>query len=205
MSIWLNPIVWFVEKTLNPLLQSEQKNRHLIDQLKGKRIAFRCTDPELIMVMDITQNGELHLFSDKETPAIDLELSGTRQQWITQATSVNETQLLVTMKGDVQIAAKLHELLQSFDIDWGALFEPYVGSQVSQVTHMLLKGFHKQSVRFLNTLKQSSKEYIQHEGDISVSPNEAEYFYSQVDTLNAKAERLLARANRLINKTSKNK
>lgn len=200
MSIWLNPLVWFVEKTLNPLLQSEQKNRHLIEQLKGKRIVFSCIDPELNLVMDITHDGKAHLFSDPEVTNFDLELSGTKQQWITQAISVNESQLLVNMKGDVQIAAKLHELVQSFDIDWGALLEPYVGNQASQISHMLLKGVHKQSARFLKTLTQSSKEYIQHEADVSVSANEAEYFYSQIDNLNAKAERLLARANRILRK-----
>ncbi len=197
MSIWLNPFIWLIEKTLNPLITSDTHTAYLAKQLANKRIAFICQDPNLILQVDINHQGKLRLFSDTQDQAQDLTLSGSLQQWIKQANAVEQNHLIVDIEGDVQLAAKLHQLMQTFDIDWGALLEPYIGSSFSQLSHLGLKGIHQQTIKFIQNIKRSSTEYLHYESDISVSANEAEYFYTQVDELNQRIDRLSARLQRL--------
>ncbi|MDY7024934.1 MAG: SCP2 sterol-binding domain-containing protein [Pseudomonadota bacterium] len=188
----LNSLLPSIERAINPMLLSDPVNRAHLQTLAGKRLRFLCTEPELSLTIDVNPEG-LHLFSDHSArQQADLTLSGDMAQWRAQL-NAEPNKMAVAIDGDVQLAAKLLQLIEDLHIDWGALLEPKVGRTASQLFQLSAERIQHQGQVFLSSLKRNLSDFLLYESQLTVSQSEAKAFYQDVDSLRQSADRLEAK------------
>lgn len=109
----------------------------------------------------------------------------------------------IQISGDVQVGQKLKQIFDSMQVDWEGHLAHFTGDVVAhQIGRVFRKGknIHKQ---YIDTIKQSSKDYLTYEISCVPSREEIEKFCSEVDDLRLRTERLSAHVNSLMSKHEK--
>jgi ubiquinone biosynthesis accessory factor UbiJ len=104
--------------------------------------------------------------------------------------------------GEVSAAKKFQEFAQSLDIDWQ---EPLAQVLGDPIAHILTKGLQSLTSWVGQThqsTRQDISEYLQEEIKITPPKAEQQIFFSQVDQIRSKADRLAARVKKLERTTS---
>ncbi|WP_339669251.1 SCP2 sterol-binding domain-containing protein [Dasania marina] len=188
-----------LEAAINQALTLDPATQAKLSQLHGHVFQLQLTSPELSFYC-IPGDKELRLCGIYEGDA-DTKLSGSASEFFKLATASDPANALINGKlelhGDSNALITLQKIGQQLELDWEA---PIVNVFGDVAGHMLAnnlrKGFSFAS-QALKSFKRQSEEYIKEESDLLPPRWQVEQFYSEVENLQLRTERLAARINKL--------
>ena len=168
----------------------EHRQKSKWKPLYNKIIKVQCNKPNYQGIFSISNNGiEMH---DNMWDLPHIIIRGSASDFIQYAIHSNpgyQTQLNIS--GPTRLLALLRAYWYESNINGSDLLRPYLGDD----TYFLLKN---EKQRLHEWLQDSSTQTLQAVGDYITKPDslcasreELQLFYQQVDTLHARAERLL--------------
>jgi len=101
--------------------------------------------------------------------------------------------------GDINTAKQFQQLASKLDIDWQEPFAKIFGDFLGHTITTGLSLFGDWAKQVHNSLKQDISEYVQEEARLTPSDSEQQMFFDDVDLVRSRADRLLAKAEILIN------
>lgn len=109
----------------------------------------------------------------------------------------------IQISGDLQVGQKIKQIFDSMQVDWEGHLAHFTGDVVAhQIGRVFRKG-RQIKKDYMDSLKKSSQEYLKHEVNAVVSKEEMDRFYSDVDDLRLRTERLSAHVHSLMTKHEK--
>jgi ubiquinone biosynthesis protein UbiJ len=105
----------------------------------------------------------------------------------------------VTVEGDMTVARHFQSLFERLDIAWEDWLAQYTGQTLASQLASVVRSAKAWTADSVETGRLNLAEYWQEETRELPAKPEAEWFYSDVDTLRADADRLEARLRRLEN------
>lgn len=188
-----------LEFSVNQALKLDPGTANKLADLEGHVFHLHCSAPEVSLYL-IPGNDEVRLcgFFDGEAGTT---LTGSAGEFAKLATSADPANALINgelaLHGDSHALIQLQQIGKQLDIDWEAplaqLFGDVVGHQLGRGLRKGF-GFARQA---LGSLKRQVDEYIVEESDLLAPRWQVERFYSEVDQLSLRAERLEARLHKL--------
>lgn len=103
------------------------------------------------------------------------------------------------IEGDVEFANQLRSIFMQVDIDWEEVASKYVGDSVAYQVGLFVNKFKNYKSRSVDNFRADTSEYLQEESRILPTKVELDRFMTEVDDLDATAQRLEARVQRLMN------
>lgn len=196
-----------LETVINKALQLDPSTLNKLQGLEGHVFLLHCSAPELSLYL-IPGADDVRLcgFYDDEA---DTTLTGTARDFARLATATDPASTLINgeleLHGDSQALIALQKILKQLDIDWEAPLADIFGDVIG---HQLGRGLRR-SVRFgcqaLQGFKRQLDDYIVHESDLLAPRWQAEKFFSDVDLLTMRTERLEAQLHKLQQRCSLNR
>ena len=189
-----------LELAVNQALKLDPATAGKLTSLEDHVFHLHCSAPELSLYL-IPGNGEVRLCGIFEAEA-DTTLTGSASEFAKLATSPDPANALINgeleLHGDSQALIKLQQIGKQLDLDWEAPLAEVFGDVIGhQLGRGLRKGFSFARQAF-GSIKRQVDEYIVEESDLVAPRWEVERFYSDVDQLSLRAERLEARLQKLI-------
>ena len=188
-----------LEFSVNQALKLDPATALKLTSLDNHVFHLHCTSPELSFYL-IPGRGEIRLcgFFDGEA---DTTLTGSANAFAKLATSPDPANALIngelSLHGDSHALIQLQQIGKQLDLDWEAplaqLFGDVVGHQLGRG---LRNGFSFARQAFAS-FKRQVDDYIVEESDLVAPRWQVERFYSEVDQLSLRAERLEARLQKL--------
>ena len=184
-----------LEFSVNQALKLDPGTATKLTDLEDHIFHLHCNAPQLSLYL-IPGNAEIRLCGFWEGDA-DTTLTGSASEFAKLATSPDPANALIngqlSLHGDSHALIELQQIGKQLDIDWEAplaqLFGDVVGHQLGRG---LRKGFSFARQTF-GSLKRQVDDYLVEESDLLAPHWQVERFYSQVDQLSLRAERLEAR------------
>ncbi len=106
----------------------------------------------------------------------------------------------VSFHGNVALAQQMQKIITEIDIDWEEILSQYTGDVLAFQIHQRgaqVAGFFKQG---LQSLMQTSSEYMREEARMTPTEPEFDQFQQQVSALRQDVDRAEARLRRLRNR-----
>ena len=184
-----------LEFSVNQALKLDPGTATKLTDLEDHIFHLHCNAPQLSLYL-IPGNAEIRLCGFWEGDA-DTTLTGSASEFAKLATSPDPANALIngqlSLHGDSHALIELQQIGKQLDIDWEAplaqLFGDVVGHQLGRG---LRKGFSFARQTF-GSLKRQVDDYLVEESGLLAPHWQVERFYSQVDQLSLRAERLEAR------------
>jgi len=184
-----NPLTRMMNASLQKLIQYDDDASHKLKPHAGKKVRIHLEPINLSWVIEIdAQTLSVHDDADVD---VDTTISGKPSALFAMSTSQHITGLdTVTINGDASagqfVADFLKQLRPDWEEAWCDLLGDTVGYQVSQFIH----GAVQMGGKLLQSMQQSSKEFLLEENRELVSLHEMDTFLDQVDDLQADTLRL---------------
>ena len=180
---------------LSPGTQSRLKQLHPLT------IEIYCTQPALKMFVSVEEeDGGIQIDSYRETKAT-VSIEGTWRDFSRVATASDPTAALIN--GDVKISGDTAPLMQlqtivgDLDIDWEApivnAIGPVFGHQLAEV----IRAITRTSGTTHRRMKRQLSEFILEEGRLSPPKPELDSFFTAVDDLVLRTDRIESRLKRI--------
>ena len=103
----------------------------------------------------------------------------------------------ITIKGDIQFAKTLQDLLANFDFDWEQQLAQVTGDTLAHPIANGLQAFHNWASQTTHDFTLDVAEYLREESRILPDASEVNTFMKGVDKMRGDMDRLEARINRL--------
>jgi ubiquinone biosynthesis accessory factor UbiJ len=188
-----------LERALNRLLQLDPDTQAALSGLEGKRISLHLEAPNIALEISV-QEASLKVgpvLTDEADLGVRSNLSGVLSQLPFFRGSHRAPAGKVRIHGDAELAQRLQKLASQFDPDWDKpfvdLFGVIIGVQVAKGAREALKHADFIAKKFAN----DSADYLTEESRDVVSAAELNAFHDDVDALRDRAERVLARFEKL--------
>ena len=179
---------------LSPGTQSRLK------QLYPLTIEIHCTQPALKMFVSVEEDGGISIASYQETKAT-VSIEGAWRDFSRVATASDPAAALIN--GDVKISGDTAPLMQlqtivgDLDIDWEApivnAIGPVFGHQLAEV----IRAITRTSGTTHRRMKRQLSEFILEEGRLSPPKPELDSFFTAVDDLVLRTDRIESRLKRI--------
>lgn len=184
---------------LSPGTATQLQGLHPLD------VAIHCTEPTISIFAFIDAAGMVKLASYRETkPTVAIE--ATWRDFGKLATAADPAAALIN--GDIKISGDTAPLLQvqrvisDLDVDWEAplvdALGPLLGHQIANIVRAIVHGTKSTHRR----VKRQVSEFILEEGRLSPSAGELDAFFSDIDDLVLRADRVESRLTRLKKRVS---
>ena len=183
---------------LNQALAQDPETHIAFAALGDKHIAVQLTDLG-VTIQVATQAGNIEL-SHQKSPDDTADLTLTvRSMALLRMLQDPDTLFSsdIRLRGDVQFAKALQDVLAQFEFDWTAQIARVTGDTLAQP---ISDGLHAAQQWAHNTgrdLSLDMAEYLREESRILPDKSEVKAFLNNVDILRADCDRLAARINRL--------
>lgn len=188
-----------LEYSVNQALKLDPATANKLGALEDHIFHLHCSAPELSLYL-IPGNGRVRLcgFFDGEA---DTTLTGNASEFAKLASSPDPANALINgdlaLHGDSHALIELQQIGKQLDLDWEAplaqLFGDVIGHQLGRG---LRKGFGFARQAFSH-LKRQVEDYVVEESELLAPRWQVERFYSEVDQLSLRAERLEARLQKI--------
>lgn len=184
-----------LEAAINKALQLDPASLLKLSQLNGHVFQLQLTAPELDFYL-IPGDQEIRLCGLFEGEA-DTKLSGSASELFKLATANDPANALINgdleLHGDSNALISLQKIGQQLELDWEAPLADLFGDVVGHhMGNSLRKGFSFASQLFGN-IKRQTEEYIKEESDLLPPRWQVETFYSDIESIKLRTERLEAR------------
>lgn len=187
----------------NHLLTYDEEALSGCRELQGRCIAIQVTDIDFTVYCHPGDWG-IRLSGRAPTRDIDASIEGRLMALASLAAEddklATSMQERVSFHGDVQLAQKLQRILGGLDIDWEEMLARQVGDVLAFQLHDGLRRARGRVRRGVDSLLQTSSEYLREEARLSPTLAEFEDFQARVTGLRHDVERAEARLERLAGK-----
>jgi len=185
------------ENIINKSLHYDPATKIALSSISGKVLSLNISAPQ-IKIAILIQDSAIRLMSHWDGE-VDTQLNGSllalAQIANTPVHNLKDTG--VTAMGDLQLLAKLQQIINKLDIDWEEMLSQLFGDIVGHQTANLFRHKIKWTKDRTATAQRLAGEFVTEELGAIPSKIELEDFYQQVDELRLAVDRLSARFNNL--------
>jgi ubiquinone biosynthesis accessory factor UbiJ len=188
-----------VEQMLNVLLALDTATAARLRRLDGNALAVRATAPTIDVFIAV-RGDRLHLSALWDSP-VRASLHGSTSallRLLAHRGSVDTLQALgVELRGDAGFVQELRSVLLALDVDWEYHFSKLAGDIPTQA---LASGLREMSSFLRKTgarLREDLDEYLHEEARLLPTAAELDTFYTAIEELRLRADRLRARVDAL--------
>ena len=204
MNLLINSVALMpLEKTLNKLLQKNSLVQKNLARFSGKTLEVESRMPSLSLSL-ILQKDSIRLspLSAEDTQIKShAKISGNASDLIALLVEKPESRSLanpaVTISGDAQLVQDIYQIAQQLEIDWQDQLAFSVGDIATHQIDQFIKNAASWSLQARENTKYNISEYLKEEAHSVPEPTEVENFYSDLDQLKLRIDRLEARKSRL--------
>lgn len=188
-----------LERALNAALRADPATLRALTEHSGRLVALELTLPPLSVFALIVEDGvELFQKSDA-TP--DVLVRGNAIDLVAQVLEWREAPSVIggriAIQGDQELLRRLVAIGRRLDVDWGALTEPLLGTELAQQVDLagrrLFGWLREAGVR----LGRQLGEFLRDESDLLALRRDVYEFIEDVDELRLDVDRLEARIRQL--------
>ena len=188
-----------LERTINQALATDPASRRDLGELAGHLVALEIRFPPFNAYLLVVEDGiELYHASDAEADVIiegsALDLAAQFLDWRTSASPVGGP---IRISGNQDILQKLSQIARNLRIDWGALFEPLLGSELAQSVEYGARTFADGLRQALGRVGQELGQRLQQDNGMLALRREVFEFNQDVDELRMDVDRLALRIQRI--------
>lgn len=183
------------ETVINQLLQRDPVTLQSLERLSGKVIAIECSLPELNLYLIPNADGIQIQSVFNDTP--DATLTGSAADFIQLLSSRDKTKAMfgktVQISGDSMLASRFQEILADARIDWEEMLGDLIGDLPA---HQLARYATWKAQSYSNSaesLLHNFDEYLKEELRAVPTRPEVERFYQEVEALQERVERMVAK------------
>ncbi|MEX1200568.1 MAG: SCP2 sterol-binding domain-containing protein [Methylophaga sp.] len=193
-----------LEFALNQALSADADSQAKLHQFEQRSIHLDITDFQVSIFIQF-KNASLKLADGRDKTA-DLMIAADSAALIKVARNPdNLFSAQIKILGDVQFAKQLQDWLNGFDFDWEAQLAKVTGDTLA---YPIAQGL-RQGFGWLNSsadsFQKSLAEYLREESRLLPDKAETDRFMQDIDSLQAAADRLEARIQRLQKKHPQDK
>jgi ubiquinone biosynthesis protein UbiJ len=188
-----------LEQALNGVLALDPDTRAAISKLDQRRIQLALEAPAI--ALEITVEGDQLRVGPVQDGEADLGIRSTISGALSQLPFFRSSNAApvgkVRINGDAELARQLQNLAKNFDPDWDKPFSEVFGVVMGPQISKVLREAFKQGAVVAKKFSQDGVEFLTEESRDVVSGAEQAAFNEDVDDLRDRAERLLARFEKL--------
>ena len=189
-----------IETVIAKAVELSPGAQNRLKQLHPLTIEIHCTQPELETFVSVEEDGGIQIASYRETKAT-VSIEGTWRDFSRVTTASDPAAALIN--GDVKISGDTPPLMQlqtivgDLDIDWEApivnAIGPVFGHQLAEV----IRAITRTSGTTHRRLKRQLSAFILEEGRLSPPKPELDPFFTAVDDLVLRTDRIESRLKRI--------
>ncbi len=192
-----------LSRVLNHALAQDPEVLPQLDALQDRRIHLHLTDLNQHFTILFDQQ-KIHLSglqsqeTDETANQPDLHISG-RSIALLKLRSDPDALFSadISIKGDIQFAKTLQDLLADFDFDWEQQLAQVTGDTLAHPIANGIQSFHRWASQTTHDFTLDIAEYLREESRILPDASEVNSFMKGVDKIRGDMDRLEARINRL--------
>lgn len=189
-----------LELALNRVIALDPESRAALDALEGRRIELALESPPLALSIAV-RDRQLWVGPPDTGNEPDLGLRATIGGLLSQLPFARRDGAppvgKLRINGDAELARTLQKLAQRFDPDWDRPFTEVLGPIMGPQAARLLREGLRNGRRVAGNLARDAAEFVTEESRDVVGKDELAAFHDDVDALRDRAERLVARMDRL--------
>lgn len=196
-----NTALGLVEIGSNQLLRMDGDVLEHCEKISGCCIAIHLNDIDKTLYCQPGSWG-INLSLEKPSKEIDATISGRlmalanlSMQQDKIATSIKER---VEITGNAQVAQQFQKILNELDIDWEEHIAQITGDVIAVQITRTANSVHNWIKNSLESFVLNTRDYVQHEQNMTPSEYELADFKQHISTLRDDVERLEAKLNYLI-------
>ena len=198
-----------LEKILNKLLQQDSLVRQELGRFSGKTLEIESRMPNLNIVL-ILQTDSIRLSalsSDDTQIKSDAKISGKASDLLPLLLEKSASRPLanpaLVISGDAQLVQDIYQIAQQLEIDWQDQLAFSVGDIATHQLDQFLKNATSWSHQARENAKYNIGEYLKEETHSVPNSTEVDSFYSDLDQLKLRIDRLAARKERIHKRLKK--
>ncbi len=189
-----------IETSINKGLSLAPIAQRELAELEGTVIGIHCTAPALAITIIIEPSGELRLAHYSERKA-DTQVRGTLEDFVALAVSEDPAATLINSNleliGNTAPLIALQQILSTMDLDWEAPLVDTLGDVVGHQLASLLRALFQWGKASGSSLRRQLSEFILEEGRLTPPAAELDAFYSEIEQLGLRVDRLQGRIQKL--------
>lgn len=191
-----------LERGINTALRSDPATARDLAEHSGRLVSLHFTLPPVRIFILIVEDGiELYHGSDAQP---DVALQGSVVDLLAQLFEWRGAPSViggpVSIQGDRELLQSLIDLAKRLDIDWGAMMEPVIGSEIAQQLDLGARRLFDWARNAAARLSGQLSEFLKEESTLLALRRDVHEFYEDVDELRSDTDRLAARIDRLKQK-----
>jgi ubiquinone biosynthesis accessory factor UbiJ len=188
-----------LEQALNRVLALDPDTQAAISKLDQRRIQLALEAPAIALEISVEGN-KLRVGPVQDSEA-DLGIRSTISGALSQLPFFRSSNAApvgkVRINGDAELARQLQALAKNFDPDWDKPFADAFGVIIGPQIAKTLREAFKQGASFAKKFSKDGVDYLTEESRDLISGAEQAAFNEDVDDLRDRAERILARFEKL--------
>ena len=193
-----------VESGINRVLALDATALPRLAPLSGKVLAVHCSSPAMSLYLLPDVDG-LHLASQWHGE-ISCSLQAPASSLVRLALSQNKTAILhqpdVELSGDSAALMTLAGILQDLELDWEYELSRWLGPVASQLVGSHVRSRLNWASQSAGSLRQNLADYLSEEARSLAGQREAEARFAELDQLKLALDRLDARIERLVHRST---
>jgi len=188
-----------LEQALNRVLALDPDTRAAISKLDQRRIQLALEAPAI--ALEISVDGDQLRVGPVQDSEADLGIRSTISGALSQLPFFRSSNAApvgkVRINGDAELARQLQSLARNFDPDWDKPFAEVFGVVIGPQISKALREAFKQGLVVAKKFSQDGVDFLTEESRDVVGGAEQAAFNEDVDDLRDRAERVLARFEKL--------
>ena len=188
------------EAAINRALALSPHSVQSLRALQGQVVALECTRPAITLYLEADAEGQLKLRGVYEGP-VATRVRGTAADFGELARSADPAATLIngglSLEGSSTALTSMQRVFSDLDIDWEAPLVDGLGDVAGHQLATMLRGAVDWSRQAAGSLRRQLQEFAQEEARLAPPPLALESFYSDVQQLRERSERLGQRVENL--------
>ncbi len=183
-----------LEKLLNSLLALDAEMPEALSRIQGKTIAFEFVNTRYVLFICPSTDGiRIRTYYDAKP---DVLIRGTPGNFLMMLNSSAEgLQTDIQITGDVMLARRFREIIQSVELDWEEPLSDWVGDSAAYQIGRFFRNLGRFAMRTGTTLAVDLSEYLRFETRMLPDDLLVEEFCNEVSNLREDADRFARRVN----------
>ncbi len=176
------------------------ESRLELQAMAGTLLAVELTQPEVVVYVRINDSGDIALASYCEEKPVT-RVKGPLESFVSLATADDPAAMLINSDieviGNTAPLLSLQAIIANMNVDWEAPLVAGLGDVAGHQLAEVLRSVFTWGGHAAGSLRRQLSEFILEEGRLSPPALELEDFYTQVQSLSLRVDRLESRARRL--------
>lgn len=197
-GLFQSAILSTTEAFINRLLGLDAAAVAKLKKLSGKRLHINCEFPAISCNLVISDSSIMLLQGDGSHA--DAKVSG-KASGLARLLLTNTDNKLhdagVVISGDTAFLADLQQILKGLDVDWEYRLSRIIGDIPTQAISDSISGTVRFSKRASSNLRDDIDAWLHEEKNLFPARSQLQAFYSAVDNLRLRVDRLEARTRKL--------